>query len=211
MKKLFSILFMLCLCLSAKAQSSCPDNNHPHTIDLGLPSGTLWACCNLSASKPEEYGGYYAWGETEEKDFYYLSSYTHCDGSDDTFHDIGDDIAGTIYDVAFTKGGSSWRMPSIDQLKELLDNCILTWTSQNGVKGINVTGPNDCKLFLPAAGIRDNSHHLLLEGEEGWYWSSTFNKCNKTCAFLFRFNSRNKKCSYIGRFCGLPVRPVVSP
>ncbi|MBR5067900.1 MAG: hypothetical protein IKX25_00720 [Bacteroidales bacterium] len=70
MKKSLLILFLSCLCLSAKAQSSCPDNNHPHKIDLGLPSGTKWASWNIGASASEEYGGYYAWGETEEKDYY---------------------------------------------------------------------------------------------------------------------------------------------
>ena len=70
MKRLLLILFLLSFCLSSKAQSSCPDNHHPHMIDLGLPSGTKWACCNVGASRPEEYGGYYAWGETEEKDYY---------------------------------------------------------------------------------------------------------------------------------------------
>ena len=62
------------------AYFSCPDDHHPHMIDLGLPSGTLWSCCNVGATKPEEYGGYYAWGETEEKDYYAWSTYIHCDG-----------------------------------------------------------------------------------------------------------------------------------
>ena len=142
-------------------------------IDLGLPSGTLWASWNVGASAPEEYGGYYAWGETEEKDYYDWSTYIHCDGSSSTCHHIGDKIAGTEYDVAHVKWGGSWRMPSIDQIKELIDNCTLTWTTQNGVNGTLVTSLNGATIFLPAAGYRWGGS-LDGESENGGYWSSSF-------------------------------------
>lgn len=131
----------------------CPDGNHPHMIDLGLPSGTKWACCNVGATGPEEYGGNYAWGETEEKDHYDWDNYTHCDGSEESCHDLGRDIAGTKYDVAHVKWGGNWQMPSIDQVKELLDNCKSEWTHLNGVGGRKFTSKiNGNSIFLRAGG-----------------------------------------------------------
>lgn len=100
---------------------------HPHAIDLGLPSGTMWACCNMGAKSPTEYGGYYAWGETEEKSYYGWNTYAYCDGSQTTCHNIGSDIAGTQYDVAHVKWGSTWRMPAIEQFEELNTACTWTW------------------------------------------------------------------------------------
>ena len=119
----------------------CPDNNHPHAIDLGLPSGTKWACCNVGATKPEEYGGYYAWGEIEEKEIYYWNTYIHCDGTEATCHNIGSDIAGTQYDVAHEKWGGTWQMPSFDQNEELINNCTSEYTTLNGVKSPTVCAP----------------------------------------------------------------------
>lgn len=107
-KNLFTLTLLL-VALTAKAQS-CPDDNHPHMIDLGLPSGTKWACCNVGATKPEEYGGYYTWGETEEKSVYDWSTckyWTDSNGDgyadDYEFTNLGSDIAGTGYDVAHVK------------------------------------------------------------------------------------------------------------
>ena len=141
-------------------------------VDLGLPSGTLWATCNIGASKPEEYGGYYAWGETEEKDYYDDSTYKYYNSETRKYIHIGNDIAGTEYDVAHVKWGGSWRMPSIDQIIELIHNCTRTWTQQNGVSGTLVTGPNGRTIFLPATGcfIKDG---LDYEGSYGFYWSSS--------------------------------------
>ena len=157
---------------------TCPDENHPHLIDLGLPSGTKWACCNIGASSPEQYGGYYAWGETEEKSDYdwgtYKYYYYDSNGTSHFIH-IGDDIAGTQYDVAHVKWGGSWRMPTSDQIKELIDNVVYWntyWTTQNGVDGLLVPGPNGGTIFLPAAGARWNDY-LENEGEFGYYWSSS--------------------------------------
>lgn len=102
----------------------CPDGNHPHMIDLGLPSGTKWACCNVGSHLPSEAGGLYAWGETEEKDY---SLYTH-DGYSyfnwkDGYKNIGDCISGTKYDVATVQWGNGWMMPTIEQIRELLEYC----------------------------------------------------------------------------------------
>ena len=167
--------------------SSCPDDNHPHAIDLGLPSGTKWACCNVGADKPEAYGGYYAWGETEEKSTYDWSTYIHCDGSAGTCHDLGSDIAGTQYDVAHVKWGGSWMIPSLDQITELVNNCTYTWISINGVRGEYFTSPSGGSLFLPAAGIRlnDDLHDASWAGS---YLSSTQNPTFSDVAYRLNFS-----------------------
>lgn len=148
----------------------CPDSNHPHAIDLGLPSGTKWACCNIGASSPKGYGGYYAWGETEEKSNYGWQTYKYY--NDDTgWVNIGSNIAGTSYDVAHVKWGGSWRIPTIEQQHELLSNCSSEWTTENGVSGRRFTGPNDASVFLPAAG--ENWYGRRDRGDYGRYWSSS--------------------------------------
>lgn len=91
----------------------CPDRNHPHAIDLGI--GVKFACCNVGASAPWEYGGYYAWGETKVKSDYEENSYKYY--VDGYYKSLGYDIAGTAYDVAHVNWGGNWRMPTIDQLK----------------------------------------------------------------------------------------------
>ena len=196
----------------------CPDDHHPHMIDLGLPSGVLWSCCNVGASTPEGYGGYYAWGETEEKDYYNWSTYTHCDGIDDTCHDIGDDIAGTEYDVAHVKWGGSWTMPSKDQIQELIENCTSTWVTQQGINGALFTGPNGATLFLPAAG----RHIEELEdvGTDGYYWSSSCAPSEDdpqdledayALNFYYYPGYYSCECEDRDRDNGRSVRPVVTP
>jgi len=127
----------------------CPDENHPHMIDLGLPSGIKWACCNVGAAKPEEVGGLYAWGETSEKDEYTWATYIHCDGSAKTCHHIGYDIGNTQYDVATTGGG---RMPKYSAFSEL-KNCQQQTVSLNGVTGTLFTGTNGNKIFMPSLNL----------------------------------------------------------
>ncbi len=89
---------------------TCPDGNHPHMIDLGLPSGTKWACCNVGASKPEDYGNYYAWGETQPKSVYDEDTYAYYQNG--SYVNIGSDIAGTGYDAATANWGAPWRRDS---------------------------------------------------------------------------------------------------
>lgn len=189
--------------------TTCPDDNHPHMIDMGLPSGTKWACCNVGASKPEEYGGYYAWGETKEKSYYDLSSYKYYTSEVSECIYIGDDIAGTEYDVAHVKWGDSWRMPSVDQIKELLENSTSTYPSLNGVVGIRVTGPNGGTIFLPAAGYFWLNVHED-EGEGGFFWSSSLNPDDENYAYLgyFNFTSSIWDWDEADRSNGLSVRPV---
>ena len=232
MKKKLSILALMLVALTANAQS-CPDNNHPHMIDLGLPSGTKWACCNVDTEHPEKqsptnYGGHYAWGETEVKEVYNHVTYQYASGVDkdgngwyDDWHDdtecfgvwqnLGGDIAGTQYDVAHVKWGVRWVMPSIDQIKELLDNCNYEWTSVNGVEGGKFTSKtNGGSIFLPAAGGRCYDD-LYYAGSRGYYWSSTQNPSRSYLACDLYFYSGNASwSSYYGnlRGSGPTVRPV---
>ncbi len=173
-------------------------------IDLGLPSGTKWASWNVGASAPEEYGGYYAWGETEEKDYYDKNTYKYYDNG---YIDIGEDIAGTQYDVAHEKWGGSWKMPSIDQMEELIDNCTWKWTTRNGVNGQLVTGKNGNSIFLPATGRRFDDI-LRWENSDGEYWSSSLFPNNYTFANLLHIDSVYYRTSFDGRRIGRPVRPV---
>ena len=210
MKRIFTILPMIIMVFMAKAQS-CPDDNHPHAIDLGLPSGTKWACCNVDPDHPENqsptnYGGYYAWGETDTKSTYSWSTYTHCDGSVSTCHNLGSDIAGTQYDVAHVKWGGSWVMPSKEQLDELKNNCPSTWTMQNGVRGRLFTGTNGGSIFLPAAGYRDDSY-LIDAGSNGIYWSSTHVWSWTQNAYYLYFGYGGTYDTY--RYLGFTVRPVI--
>lgn len=149
----------------------CPDNNHPHAIDLGLPSGTKWCCMNVGAASPEQYGGYYAWGETTEKSVYSWDTYKYGSGENDCKY-IGSDIAGTSYDVAHVRMGAPWRIPSHDQQVELIENCDQTWIQLNGFYGTLVTGKNGGQIFLPAAGERGEGD-LNDAGSYGCYWSSS--------------------------------------
>ena len=109
-------------------------------IDLGLPSGTKWASCNIGANKPEEYGDYFSWGETTTKKEYTKNNYLYYKNG--KYLNIGADISGTQYDVARAKWGGKWRIPTKDEVEELVDNCKYEWTTLNGVKGGKFTGPN---------------------------------------------------------------------
>jgi hypothetical protein len=189
------------------AYTSCPDSHHPHLIDLGLPSGTKWACCNVGAEKPEDYGGYYAWGETTEKSSYYWSTYIHCDGSSSTYHDIGKDIADTQYDAATANWGSPWVMPSLEQMNELKDKCTSKWTTENYVSGCRFTGPNGASIFLPAAGRRWKVDRYGA-GSYGKYWSSSLNESGTSNAWLLYFISGSVSTNWFDRYSGQSVRPV---
>ena len=186
---------------------TCPDTHHPHEIDLGLPSGTKWACSNVGANKPEEYGGYYAWGETEEKSYYDWSTYIHCDGSSGTFHDLGSDISGTEYDVAHVKWGGKWCMPTTAEQRELLNNCTSEWTTLNGVNGRKfISKINGNSIFLPAAGYRWLGG--LYYAGEGGYWSSTQSPDDSLADYL-GFDSGHAYWGSLHRDGGPSVRPVV--
>ena len=127
-------------------------------VDLGLPSGLKWATCNVGAEKPEDFGDYFAWGETTPKKQYDWRTYKYCKGTDRTLTKYSDCNNGFIdktvldseSDAATVNWGGLWRMPTDVELTELREQCTWTWTIQNGVNGYNVTGPNGNSIFLPA-------------------------------------------------------------
>ena len=200
-------------------------------VDLGLPSGLKWAKCNLGASKPSDYGDFYAWGEIATKttwavwEFYkwmqsgqsewkYITKYTIADGEteaiwyDSSGNFIGDNITTLVAadDAATQQLGSPWRMPTVDEINELLDKCTWTWTTQNGVNGHQVDGPNGNAIFLPATGYISDLF-IINRGDLGYYWSSSLSPSSHD-ASLFYFDSVNHAWAYEHRRCGLSVRPV---
>lgn len=166
-------------------------------VDLGLPDGTKWATCNVGASTPEDYGDYYAWGETTTKATYEQDNWKYKNVN------IGVDIAGTQYDVAHVKWGSTWKMPSKSQMETLMNNCSHAYTTQNGVKGIKFTGPNGNSIFLPAA-----RGYRFADGY-GMYWTSTgyYEGTNNTPYYL-EFTNRVTEIFFIGGGNGFTIRPV---
>lgn len=182
------------------------------SVDLGL--SVNWAPCNVGGKSPEDYGRYYAWGETEEKSNYTLSTYKYWSDKDGDGNveekeltNIGSDISGTSYDVAHVKWGGSWRMPTLDEIKELCNKCSWEWTEVNGIKGQKVTGPNGNSIFLPAAGRRDGTE-VSFRGSYGYYWSGTLSEGYSYNAYGLTFYSGNHNWSSNSRGYGLPVRPV---
>ena len=193
-----------------------PDSKKHKAVDLGL--SVKWATCNVGASSPEEYGGYYAWGETEEKEYYDWSTYKYCKGSYTTMtkyctnSSYGSVDNKTVLDpaddVAHVKWGGSWRMPTKEEIAELLNNCSWTWTIQNGVNGYLVTSKsNGNSMFLPAAGYRW-SENVSSSGSGGYCWSASLNEYHGYDAFNLYFYSGNRYQNYNSRYNGFSVRPV---
>ena len=191
-------------------------------VDLGLQSGLKWATCNVGANKPEEYGDYYAWGETEPKTTYNWSTYKWCNGSADTqtkyctsstYGTVDDKTQLELADdAARANWGGAWRMPTDAEWTELRENCTWTWTSDyngTGVKGRIVTSNiNANSIFLPAVGSRYNGV-LYDAGYYGLYWSSSLRTDNPLYAWIVFLDSDNvDRVSYF-RYYGLSVRPVL--
>ena len=195
-------------------------DNHEY-VDLGLPSGTLWATCNVGANSPEEFGDYFAWGETALKDVYNWETYKWCNGTNDTMTKYCTDGSfGTVDgrtellpedDAAFVNWGSSWRMPSREQCIELSNKCTWTWTTLNGVIGQLITGPNGNTMFLPAAGDRYNNNIGDL-GSFGQYWSRTLHPSKEDAACILFLHSYGLSGTDANdRFFGFSVRAVRMP
>ena len=187
------------------------------SVDLGL--SVKWATCNVGAEKPEDFGDYFAWGETAPKSDYSWSTYkfttdggstfTKYTGSDKTVLDAADDAATANW-------GDAWRMPTLEEMQDLLDNCTWEWqaagnTEFGGVAGMKVTskkdGYTDKYIFLPAAGCRDGSS-LYDAGSDGYYWSASLNAGKAWSAYSRSFNSLRLELSNFQRYLGLAVRPV---
>ena len=173
-------------------------NGHEY-VDLGL--SVKWATCNVGANKPEDYGNYYAWGETKTKSDYRSSNSVTFD---ERFGDIG---GKSQYDAACANWGGPWRLPTKAELQELNNKCSWTWTTQNGKMGYKVTGPNGNSIFLPATGYRYGSS-LLFAGESGNYWSSTPYESNSYRAYDLNVYSGGQSVDWNDRSFGRSVRPV---
>ena len=208
-----------------QARAIANDTNH-EWVDLGLPSGTLWATCNVGANAPEEYGDYFAWGETEPKDYYDWNTYKwyRCDDYSPYHSGLTKYCTDSYYgyngftdgkkeldpedDAAHVNWGPSWRMPTTEQQRELYEKCSSTWTTLNGVSGRLFTGPNGNTLFLPAAGYR--VVELLDDaGSWGYVWSRTLYSSDPYHAYHLYFTSGDVGWDSIGgRNLGLTVRAV---
>jgi len=175
-------------------------------VDLGLPSGTKWANMNIGANKPEELGGFYAWGETAEKNMYSYSTYIYAE-SETSYKNLGNDISGTQYDVASNKWGKTWRMPTYEQCKELVEKCSWVATSVNGIKGTQITGPSGNSIFLPAGGRKYSSKGHRDYGEVGCYWTSTSDH-DVYAKNLLVFGSETDLTDSRNRANGMSIRPV---
>lgn len=193
-------------------------NGHPY-VDLGLPSGLLWATCNvgapisiwtngqeqvMGARTPDGLAYYYAWGETKQKQKY---TQENCLTYDKELGDISGDQS---YDVAKAQWGETWRMPTKDEFQELIDYCTWKWGKYRGNEGYYVTGPNGNSIFLPAAGGRDGSTNDYA-GVLGRYWSSSPYEGSTQRSHILSFNRDDHYVGWDYRNYGYSVRPVSNP
>ena len=215
---------------SSGANASCEIKvfKEAQAVDMGLPSGTKWANWNVGATNPEEYGDYFAWGETKPKYNYEWSTYKWCKGDeslltkyctkDDNWGGEGSKDNKTALDpeddAASAIWGGSWRMPTDEDWKELYDNCTLTWETDNsgiaGHSGLVVTASNGNSIFLPAGGCRDQTY-IQDDGYYGYYWSSTLYSDSPAFAWYFRFSDNYSilyTLDYFQRSRGRTVRAV---
>lgn len=197
-------------------------------VDLGLPSELLWATCNVGADSPEDYGDYFAWGETETKSTYNWSTYKWCNGSYNTLTKYNTKSNyGTVDnkttlefsdDAARANWGGSWRMPTEAEFQELINNTNKTWTTVDGVGGWKCANKSDASdyIFLPAAGYRKETS-LDSAGSIGDYWSSslctlsTSSTDNPSYGRRLYFNSNVFSMYDSNRYDGYTVRPVCPP
>ena len=186
---------------SFTTQATTGSINGHDWVDLGLPSGLKWATCNIGATRPELYGNYYAWGEITTKTEYTAeNSLTY----NQPFYDISGDAT---YDAARANWGSTWRMPTKVELEELVNNCTFTWTTQSGVYGMIVTGPNGNSIFLPAAGGYRGSS-LYFTDLFGYYFSSTPYEGYRLDAYYLYLARDVSNVSHNCRYEGYTIRPV---
>jgi hypothetical protein len=174
-----------------------PDMLNDYYVDLGLPSGLLWATCNLGASSPEEVGGYYAWGETSPKTYFSRDNYKYKNNTINISN-----ISGTEYDAATSTLGGTWRMPTKEELEELANKCTRTETTLNGKACMMFTGPNGNSLYLPKGGFGDEGNGVGLNGYG--LWSSTGSGSYAYRAWEWSY------VSFSNTWQGIPIRPVTS-
>lgn len=180
-------------------------------VDLGLPSGTKWATYNVGAASPEEFGEYYAWGETEPKDEYIdINSLTHRkdtawlreNGIIDKYGNLTPE-----HDIATLIWGEPWRMPTDEEYEELLEYCPFEFTDYNGVNGYLATGPNKETIFFVAAGFKQGAEAEYI-GDYGDYWSSTVvpDLIGASCSLGYSSKAYGRR--RYARFAGRTIRPV---
>ena len=189
-------------------------------VDLGLPSGTLWATCNVGANSPEEYGDYFAWGETETKEVYTWETHKWCEGTISTLTKYNSDSDIGIVDnkreldpeddAATVNWGTAWRIPSREQCLELISKCDWTYTTMNGVNGFLVSSKSNVNsIFLPAAGLYSWWKNGTLDdvGTHGNYWTRN---CYSEAGICLYFNGTTQPdgLSNTYRCQGMTVRPV---
>jgi uncharacterized protein (TIGR02145 family) len=178
----------------------------------------------LGATKPYEYGYYYAWGETSPKGKYTWDTYQYCKGTEvsltkyNSLAAYGKIDRKTVLefsdDAVSTNLGSSWRIPTEREFSELLNNCIWKWTTINGVHGYTVTsrkqGYTNNSIFIPAAGYYDGTNFSNAESSYGNYWSSIVDKSAPNSVSYLAFHSSGMNLQKCGRQYGLSIRPVCS-
>lgn len=210
--------------LSERKDDEKPDTNHQY-VDLGLPSGTLWATCNIGARSPDEYGDYFAWGMTVGYDggrtYFDWSTYQWCNGSNVTLtkyntydrgYGINDDktVLDLADDAAYVNWGKEWRMPSKEQLEELVNPryTVAELYEWDEVSGMKVTSrKNGNSIFLPAAGYR-SLRYLVDDGWYGDYWSREISDQYPDWAWALHFASPYYEIVHIDRCSGYSIRPV---
>jgi len=193
-------------------------------VDLGLPSGTLWAICNIGADAPEDYGDYFAWGDPIPRSFFHWTHYPYCKGNSYTLTkycsniNYGNNgftdhltILDPSDDAATVNWGANWRMPTIEEWDELYQNTTYEWTTQGGRNGLCFSSSNGRSLFLPAAGCYSGNYVSGSGGVMGYYWSSSLYTDFPNNAWFFWFQSdissnigQNARCD------GASVRAVRS-
>lgn len=177
-------------------------------VDLGLPSGTLWAKTNIGAVKEEDFGDYFAWGETSTKSYYDWKTYKYYDASRYSITKYTDQC-GTLEpsdDAATATWGEDWCMPTIDEVNELISSCRWKYLTYYGADGYWITGPNKKSIFLPAAGMmtRDN----LTNQSQGRYWTSSRSATDEKSSSYLLFDSERPTQNKTDRSNGLSIRPV---
>lgn len=203
---------------------TCPDSHHPHLIDLGLPSGIMWSCCNVGADAPKEFGGKYAWGETETKGVYNIKTYKYAKEVDPNSYDgqywiwvgycyiyvyIGNNISGTDYDVAHVRWGKPWRMPTSTEFQEICDNCTWVEYTLNGTAGYKVIGPNDNYIFMPKAVTNDNYWAANLQSEWSDQHMSPFALIPSSTPYVFKDYHSESSWVSLSPGAGFYIRPIV--
>ena len=189
------------------------NSNWHKFVDLGLPSGLLWATCNVGAKEPWECGLYFSWGNVDghKKDSGYdFGESNHRPYATTPGWKLTTDIpVGDEYDAARANLGGSWRMPTTDEFQELYSNCISESATQNGVHGrLFISKINGNSVFFPAAGFYYCTS-LNYEGVYGYYWSSSLNSQSTACYLTFGSWYASPQGTFSIRFYGFPVRAVL--